>query len=107
MSEIVGSAIVAMDRIDKSSEEIGRIIGMIGANHLDSMIEAKFTLSRYAGGTGEFPFLFKSEKSEIAEISARHIDGRCKLMVQTSGRTEDVSFGSAAAVEQAPPDIAI
>jgi hypothetical protein len=41
MSEIVGSAIVAMDRIDRSSEEIGGIIGMIGANHLDSMIEAK------------------------------------------------------------------
>jgi hypothetical protein len=56
MSEIVGSAIVAMDRIDKSSEEIGGMIGMIGANHLDSMIEAKITLSRYAGCTGEFSF---------------------------------------------------
>lgn len=59
-------------------------------NHLDSMLEAGVHVMAVCGGTGEFPFLSETEKRRIAEIAARHIDGRCKLIVQTSAiRTED------------------
>lgn len=59
-------------------------------NHLDSMIEAGVHIIAVNGGTGEFPFLSVEEKRMIAEVSARHIDGRSKLIVQTSAiRTED------------------
>jgi 4-hydroxy-tetrahydrodipicolinate synthase len=58
--------------------------------HIDSMLEAKVHIIAVCGGTGEFPFLSEPEKRQIAEIAARHIDGRCKLIVQTSAiRTED------------------
>ena len=58
--------------------------------HLDSMIEAGVHIIAVCGGTGEFPFLTTEEKRRIAELSARHIDGRARLIVQTSAiRTED------------------
>lgn len=58
--------------------------------HIDSMLEAKVHIIAVCGGTGEFPFLSESEKRRIAEIAAKHIDGRCNLIVQTSAiRTED------------------
>ena len=59
--------------------------------HIDSMLEAKVHIIAVCGGTGEFPFLSEAEKRRIAEIAAKHIAGRCKLIVQTSAlRTEDV-----------------
>jgi 4-hydroxy-tetrahydrodipicolinate synthase len=58
--------------------------------HIDSMLEAKIHIIAVCGGTGEFPFLSEAEKRQITKISAKHIDGRCKLIVQTSAiRTED------------------
>ena len=67
--------------------------------HLDSMLEAGVHVIAVCGGTGEFPFLSEAEKRRIAEISARHIDGRCKLIVQTSAiRTEDAIEASKHAV---------
>jgi 4-hydroxy-tetrahydrodipicolinate synthase len=58
--------------------------------HLDSMIEAKVHIIAVNGGTGEFPFLTEAEKRRIAEVAARRIDGRARLVVQTSSlRTED------------------
>jgi 4-hydroxy-tetrahydrodipicolinate synthase len=58
--------------------------------HIDSMLEAKVHIIAVCGGTGEFPFLSGPEKRRIAEIAAKHIDGRCHLIVQTSAiRTED------------------
>ena len=70
-------------------------------NHLDSMLEAGVHIIAVCGGTGEFPFLAETEKRRIAEISARHIDGRCKLIVQTSAiRTEDAIEASKHAAAQ-------
>ncbi len=67
--------------------------------HLDAMLEAGVHVIAVCGGTGEFPFLSEAEKRRIAEISARHIDGRCKLIVQTSAiRTEDAIEASKHAV---------
>lgn len=58
--------------------------------HLDIMIESGVNIVAVCGGTGEFPFLTTEEKRSIAETAARHIDGRIKLIVQTSAiRTED------------------
>lgn len=58
--------------------------------HIDSMIEAKVHIIAVNGGTGEFPFLTEQEKRQIAEVAARRINGRAKLIVQTSAlRTED------------------
>ena len=58
--------------------------------HIESMLEAKVHIIAVNGGTGEFPFLTDAEKREIAEIAAKRINGRAKLIVQTSTlRTED------------------
>jgi 4-hydroxy-tetrahydrodipicolinate synthase len=58
--------------------------------HIDSMLEAGVHIIAVCGGTGEFPFLTESEKRRIAVVSAKHINGRCQLIVQTSAiRTED------------------
>lgn len=53
-------------------------------NHIDSMLEAGVHIILVCGGTGEFAYLRASEKRRIAEIAARHIDGRAAFMVQTS-----------------------
>jgi 4-hydroxy-tetrahydrodipicolinate synthase len=58
--------------------------------HLDSMVEAGVGIIAVNGGTGEFPFLTDLERRQIAEVAARRLDGRAKLIVQTSAlRTED------------------
>jgi 4-hydroxy-tetrahydrodipicolinate synthase len=57
--------------------------------HIDSMLKAKVHIIAVNGGTGEFPFLTDVEKRQIAELAAKRIDGRAKLIVQTSAlRTE-------------------
>jgi len=53
-------------------------------NHMDSMVEAGIHIALVCGGTGEFAYLRQDEKKMIAEMSSRHLDGRAKLMVQTS-----------------------
>jgi len=58
--------------------------------HLDNLLEAGVHIVAVNGGTGEFAFLTTEEKRKIAETAASHINGRAKLIVQTSAiRTED------------------
>ncbi len=58
--------------------------------HIDFIIENGVHIVAVCGGTGEFAFLSKEEKLYMAEVAAKHIDGRAKLIVQTSAiRTED------------------
>lgn len=52
--------------------------------HMDTLLQAGVHIIAVCGGTGEFPFLSAQEKRTIAELSARHINGRAKLIVQTS-----------------------
>ncbi len=52
--------------------------------HIDSMIEAGVHIILVCGGTGEFAYLRPEERRRIAEIAAKHIDGRADFMVQTS-----------------------
>ena len=53
-------------------------------NHTDSILEAGTHIALVCGGTGEFAYLRPEERKKIAEMSAKHINGRAKLMVQTS-----------------------
>ncbi|CAM5187346.1 4-hydroxy-tetrahydrodipicolinate synthase OS=Castellaniella defragrans OX=75697 GN=dapA PE=3 SV=1 [Castellaniella defragrans] len=58
--------------------------------NIDSLLEAGIHIIAVNGGTGEFPFLSEAEKRRTAEIAAKRIDGKAKLIVQTSAiRTED------------------
>lgn len=63
--------------------------GALEAN-IDSMISNGIPIIAVNGGTGEFPFLSEAEKRRIAELAAKCVKGRAKLIVQTSAiRTED------------------
>jgi 4-hydroxy-tetrahydrodipicolinate synthase len=53
-------------------------------NHIDSMLEAGVHIILVCGGTGEFAYLRPDERRKIAEIAAKHINGRADFMVQTS-----------------------
>jgi 4-hydroxy-tetrahydrodipicolinate synthase len=53
-------------------------------NHIDSMLEAGVHIILVCGGTGEFAYLRPDERHKIAEIAAKHINGRAGFMVQTS-----------------------
>lgn len=53
-------------------------------NHIDSMLEAEVHIILVCGGTGEFAYLRPDERRKIAEIAAKHINGRADFMVQTS-----------------------
>lgn len=58
--------------------------------NLDSLVENGVNIIAVNGGTGEFPFLSEAEKRQLAEVAAKRINGRAKLVVQTSAiRTED------------------
>lgn len=58
--------------------------------NIDSLVENGIHIIAVNGGTGEFPFLSEAEKRRIAEVAAKRINGRAKLIVQTSAiRTED------------------
>lgn len=58
--------------------------------HLDTLLDAGIHIIAVCGGTGEFAYLSTQEKRRIAELSAKHIDGRAKLIVQTSAiRTDE------------------
>lgn len=58
--------------------------------NIDSLLEAGIHIIAVNGGTSEFPFLSEAEKRRTAEIASKRIDGKARLVVQTSAiRTED------------------
>ena len=58
--------------------------------NIDSLIENGVHIIAVNGGTGEFPFLSEPEKRELAEVACKRVDGRIKVVIQTSAiRTED------------------
>jgi 4-hydroxy-tetrahydrodipicolinate synthase len=58
--------------------------------NVDSLLEKGIHIIAVNGGTGEFPFLSEAEKRRLAELASKRIDGKGKLIVQTSAmRTED------------------
>ena len=64
-------------------------------NHLDSMVDAGIHSALVCGGTGEFAYLRPEERIKLAEMAAKHLDGRTDLVIQTS------AISTAEAVEYA------
>ncbi|MDH3691471.1 MAG: dihydrodipicolinate synthase family protein [Gammaproteobacteria bacterium] len=91
MKELTGVCVPICTPFDKSGEKLDETALK---NHIDSMIEAGVHIILVCGGTGEFPYLRADEKRRIAEISAKHIDGRATFMVQTSAisTSETIEF---------------
>ena len=52
--------------------------------HVDWLLECGVHVIATSGGTGEFAHLSREERRRIAEVTARHIQGKAKLIVQTS-----------------------
>lgn len=63
-------------------------------DHIDAMIDAGVHIILACGGTGEFAYLSPAERKHIAEITAKHVDGRAGFMVHTSGisTTETIEY---------------
>jgi 4-hydroxy-tetrahydrodipicolinate synthase len=77
------------------SEDGERVDEAAFRKQIDILLEAGSHIILVCGGTGEFAYLRPDEKRRLAETAARHIDGRCRLMVQTS------AIGTRDAVENA------
>lgn len=52
--------------------------------HMDNILSAGVHIILVCGGTGEFPFLLPQERRRIAEVAAKHINGRARLIVHAS-----------------------
>ncbi|MGU9957350.1 MAG: dihydrodipicolinate synthase family protein [Arenicellales bacterium WSBS_2016_MAG_OTU3] len=52
--------------------------------HVDTLLEAGIHIICACGGTGEFSFLTRAERLQIAAIVGSQIDGRARFMVHTS-----------------------
>ena len=81
MRELRGICVPICTPFDQTGE---RLDETALRNHIDSMLQAGVHIILVCGGTGEFAYLRPAEKRRIAEIAARHIDGRAAFMVQTS-----------------------
>jgi len=58
--------------------------------NIDSLIGNGVHIIAVNGGTGEFPFLSEPEKRRLAEVACKRVDGRPRVIVQTSAiRPED------------------
>ncbi len=58
--------------------------------HIDWIVENKVDIICVAGGTGEFAYLSEDERKHLAQLAAKQINGKAKLIIQTSAiRTED------------------
>ncbi|MGI9303954.1 MAG: dihydrodipicolinate synthase family protein [Gammaproteobacteria bacterium] len=91
MTELTGVCVPICTPFDKTGENLDETALK---NHIDSMLEAGVHIILVCGGTGEFPYLRAEEKRRVAEIAARHIDGRAAFMVQTSAisTSETIEF---------------
>lgn len=91
MKNLTGVCVPICTPFDNSGE---RVDETALKNHIDSMIDAGVHIILVCGGTGEFAYLRADEKKRIAEVAARHIDGRVAFMTQTSAisTSETIEF---------------
>ncbi len=66
------------------SEDGARVDEAATEKHVDTLLEAGVHIIAACGGTGEFSFLRAEERRRVAELIARRIDARAKLIVHTS-----------------------
>ena len=78
MRELSGICVPICTPFDQTGE---RLDETALRNHIDSMLQAGVHIVLVCGGAGEFAYLRAAEKRRIAEIAARHIDGRAAFML--------------------------
>lgn len=80
MSKLTGIYVATTTAFDDNENfDIGAFCA-----HLDKLIENGADGIVLCGGTGEFAYLSDSERKEIIETGAKHIDNRAGLIVNTS-----------------------
>ena len=81
MKELKGICVASITPFKENSNEFDEIAFR---EHMDDLIDAGVHIILVNSGTGEFAYLRAEEKKRIAEIAAKHINGRTDFMVQTS-----------------------
>ena len=81
MSDLSGVCVPVCTVFDQSGASIdeGRYLA-----HIDRMLDAKVDIILPCGGTGEFAYLSSDEKKRLIEITGKHIQGKAKMIAQTS-----------------------
>ena len=78
---IKGICVATCTVFDKSTEAIDEV-GYL--KHIDRFLEAGVHAVAVIGGTGEYAHMDVAEHRTIAEITAKHIEGKAQLVVQVS-----------------------
>ena len=65
-------------------EDGSRIDDAAQCRHIDTLLSAGVHIIAACGGTGEFSFLTKQERRVLAELVARRIEGKARLLVHAS-----------------------
>ena len=81
MSDLTGVCVPVCTVFDDSGRHIddGRYLA-----HMDRMLDAGVDIILPCGGTGEFAYLRPEEKRHLIEITGKHVQGRAKMVAQTS-----------------------
>lgn len=108
MTDLNGVCVPVCTVFDESGETIdeGRYLA-----HIDRMLDAGVDIILPCGGTGEFAYLNGEEKRRLIEITGKHIQGRARMIAQTSaiyladtvGATQHAADHGADAVMVLPP----
>lgn len=81
MKDLKGMCVALCTPFDETGEKLDEVALR---THIDSMLEEGVHIILVCGGTGEFAYLRPEERKTIAEIAAKHIDGKAGFVVQTS-----------------------
>ena len=81
MSQLEGMCVPICTPFDATGEKIDESNLL---RHVDNMVDAGVHIILTCGGTGEFAYLRAVERKRIHELVARHLDGKAKLVMQTS-----------------------
>ena len=81
MSQLEGMCVPICTPFDDTGEKVDERKLL---KHVDHMLEAGVHIILTCGGTGEFAYLREAERKLIHEKVARHLDGKAKLVMQTS-----------------------
>ena len=78
---IKGICVATCTVFDKSTEAINEAAYL---KHIDRFLEAGVHAIAVNGGTGEYAHMDVAEHRRVAEITAKHIEGKAQLVVQAS-----------------------
>lgn len=66
------------------NEDGSHVDGVAQCRHIETLLSAGVHIIAVCGGTGEFSFLTKKERIALAELIAKRVDGKAKLLVHAS-----------------------